>query len=186
MAGVSVIADPASSSFKKRSYEKYPGMHFPVVEEIVESDMAQHPCCAIPRKVFFEIEGEDEALLRGLDPLLRYKIRKAGYRIVIVPHAWIYHTIADNMPQLVKKMFRNGSRAYWGYRIDPECIIDAPGEGASEKQFTPKHSRAFRVARSLLALLRSLLTFKLIDFSARISYIAGYVYAMTLRRNPPQ
>jgi len=185
MAGVSIIASPDASDFQKRLTKEIPRTYFPVVEKITDSDMAQHGCCAIPKKVFFDVGQEDESMMRGLDPLLRYKIRKAGYRVVIVPDSWIYHTIADNYKQLVRKMFRNGIQAYWTYSIRPEAVIETPEDGAPGRGFSAKRPRAYRAIRSLARLILSLFTFRLLAFSARVSYMSGYLYAMLLKRSMP-
>jgi len=49
-------------------------------------------CMMVPRRVFDEVGGFDEALRVVLNDVdLCLKIRQRGYRVVYTPHAWLFH-----------------------------------------------------------------------------------------------
>ncbi|MBL7136604.1 MAG: glycosyltransferase [Candidatus Marinimicrobia bacterium] len=89
MAGVANIIPENASFFIRRSMKELPRRTSPVVSKIVDSDMAEHPCCIIPRDIFIQVGGENEKIPRGLDPYLKQEIRKAGYRVVVLPELLI-------------------------------------------------------------------------------------------------
>lgn len=91
MAGVANTVPEDAPWLVRRVMKEIPRRSSEVVREIVESDMAEHPCCAIPKRVFYEIGGENEIVPRGLDPYLRREIRRAGYRVVVIPDTYIHH-----------------------------------------------------------------------------------------------
>ncbi len=75
--------------FLKNALKQIPRRYFPTQKKDRESDMVQHPCLAIRKDLFFQIGGEDEDLIRGLDPILRYKVKISGYKVIIVKNTWI-------------------------------------------------------------------------------------------------
>ncbi|MBM3264720.1 MAG: glycosyltransferase family 2 protein [candidate division Zixibacteria bacterium] len=74
MAGVANTVPPDASALVRRVMEEIPRRHSDIVSALVDSDMAEHPCCAIPRQVFRAVGGENEIIPRGLDPYLRREI----------------------------------------------------------------------------------------------------------------
>ena len=88
MAGASILTPENANDFQKKAAKQFPRFNMPVVDRIVDSDLACHGCVAFPMRVFIEIGMEREDILRGLDPILRVKMRKAGYRVVLVPDNW--------------------------------------------------------------------------------------------------
>jgi hypothetical protein len=111
IAGASTIPAPDSSAFQQEACRQIPRRYFPVVDRVVDSDMAQHPCLAMRKAVFEAVGGEDEELVRGLDPLLRQRVRDAGYRVVIVPYTWIGHPLPESRLKIFRMYFRNGRAA---------------------------------------------------------------------------
>ena len=76
MAGVSNLVPDDAPWLVRRVMKEVPRRSSEFVKEITESDMAEHPCCAIRKSVFMEVGGENELIPRGLDPYLRSEIRK--------------------------------------------------------------------------------------------------------------
>ncbi len=108
MAGASIVPAPEARAFQRWAARQFPRLNTPVVEEVTDSDLACHGCCAIPRRVFEEVGGEREDIIRGLDPDLRARLRDAGYRVVLAPNARIHHPLPKSLPALLRLFFRNG------------------------------------------------------------------------------
>jgi glycosyltransferase involved in cell wall biosynthesis len=189
IAGASTIPAPDSSPFQKDACRQIPRRYFPVVEHVVDSDMVQHPCLAMRKAVFEEVGGEDEGLIRGLDPLLRHRVREAGYRVVIAPYTWVSHPLPESIRKISRMYFRNGRGSAFASRHFPEKIYEL--SDGSPKSFVPQRPLLYRAARYPIRMLRSALTLKWIRAVAELSYLAGYLleYAVGSRQapqNPPQ
>jgi len=190
IAGASTIPGPGSSRFQRIACRQIPRRHFPVVERIVDSDMAQHPCLAMRRAVFEEVGGEDEELIRGLDPALRYKVRRAGYRVVIVPYTWVAHPLPESLGAIFRMYLRNGRGGAFAARHYPERIYEL-SDGAVGKRFAPQRPRWFRALRYPCRMLASAISLRWIKLAAEAAYLAGYAIETLLPRQaspvaPPQ
>jgi len=175
IAGASTVVPSGASRFQRIASEEIPRRLFPVVEETIDSDMAQHPCMAIRRDVFERVGGEDEELVRGLDPLLRHKVREAGYRVVIAARAWVAHPLPEGLRAVVRMYFRNGRGSAFAHRHHPERIYEL-SDGFDRNRFPPKRPLGFRIARHGWRFTRSLVGGRWVGLSAQIAYIAGFVY----------
>lgn len=175
MAGASLIIPPNANWFQKRATAEFPRFNMKIVDKITDSDMACHGCCAIPRKIFQEIGGEREDIQRGLDPDLRYRLRKADYRVVLAPHCYIYHPLPDNFVQFCKTFFRNGMSSAYCLKFRPEVIVETD-ESLESRDFKPKRSFSFRLIRFPLRLIKAVFTLKLFRFLGYLAYGIGYLY----------
>ena len=173
MAGASTVVPEGSSRFQRRACQQIPRRFFPVVETVTDSDMVQHPCLAMRRDRFLEIGGEDEELIRGLDPLLRWKVREAGWRVVIAPHCWVGHPLPEGHRAVLRMYFRNGRGSAFAQRHYPERIyqLDAGHKG---DDFAPHRSLISRALRAPLRLLGGLLRGRWIAVGSQVAYLAGY------------
>ena len=173
IAGASTIPAPGASRFQRAACRQIPRRYFPVVERLVDSDMAQHPCMAMRREVFEEVGGEDEELVRGLDPLLRHRVREAGYRVVIVPYTWVSHPLPESRGKIFRMYFRNGRGSAFAHRHFPERIYElsdgSPKPAAARR---PLIHRALRYPRRML---RSILSWQWIKLTSEVGYLAGYL-----------
>jgi GT2 family glycosyltransferase len=185
MAGASTVVPPWASPFQRRACREIPRRHFPIVKETVDSDMVQHPCLAMPKKVFLEISGEDEELIRGLDPVLRYKTRRAGYRVVIAANAAIAHMLPDTFRKVFAMYFRNGRGSAFAKKFYADRIYDsAPGfEGDAFKASRPF---AFRVLRRLANIVRSIAKGETIRLGTDVAYTLGFLYEYFLGTEKPE
>ena len=176
MAGASIVVHPDATPFQRRAAAQFPRFHMPVVDMTTDSDMACHGCCAIPRRVFWEIGGEREDIVRGLDPDLRARLRNRGYRVVLAPHARIYHPMPDGWRALLRTFFRNGLGSAYSRKYRPDSVFETHERVAA----TGFHSRtrfAYRLVRFPARLLVALVRGQEMRFAAYAVYACGYVWA---------
>ena len=174
MAGVANTVPPDASGLVRRIMEEIPRRHSDVVSEIVDSDMAEHPCCAIPRQVFLQVGGENEIIPRGLDPYLRQEIRRAGYRIVVIPNTYIHHLPPDRLGVLIRQFIRNGRQSALCTIRYPQWVIELTHEHGAEvpeRAALPK-----RVVRGVGHLLKALLSGRFVWLITNIAYQVGFTY----------
>ena len=172
MGGASCIIPDFASKFQKRAMREIPRRFFPVQKENVDSDMVQHPCLVMPRKLFTEIGGEDEELIRGLDPVLRKKVRDTGRRVTIIADTWIYHLIPDGFYNIIKMYYRNGRGSGYAARNFPERVLEL-SNGYDAGKFVEYRPWRFRLFRRFVSLLLSVCTFKFIKVATDIAYGFG-------------
>jgi glycosyltransferase involved in cell wall biosynthesis len=181
MAGVSNLIPSDASWLVKRTMQELPRRHSALVDKITDSDMAEHPCCAIPKKVFYEVGGEREDIRRGLDPYLRYMIRTFGYRVVVIPNTWIHHLPPDNLRKLIQQFFRNGLTV----GLDRRTFKEAPYEVAQGhiSSFKPQRHFIYRAVRFLFRILQSIFTLRFIYLISLLLYACGLAYGRVMQRN---
>ncbi len=175
MVGASIVLSDTASPFQRRAAHQFPRFHTPVVDTVTDSDLACHGCCAIPKVVFDEIGGEREDILRGLDPDLRVRLRAAGYRVVLAPHARIYHPMPENLSRLLRIFFRNGYGSAYAQKYQPDTVYETH-EKLHDQNFQPKTRLAYRVLRFPLRLIKALLQGKSLRFIAYTAYAFGYLW----------
>jgi len=183
MAGASIVVPAAATPFQRRAAKQFPRFNTPVVDKITDSDYACHGCCAIPARVFKQVGGEREDLLRGLDPDLRVRLRAAGYRVVLVPRAAIYHPLPDGWRRLMRIFFRNGYGSAYARKFQPAAVYETH-ESLEAGSFRSRRSFAYRLARFPLRLAKALAQGRFLRFSAYCAYACGYIWGtMTARED---
>ena len=175
MIGAACEIPDWASSFQKKAMREIPRRWFPTQEKSVDSDMVQHPCLMMKKALFEEIEGEDEELIRGLDPVLRKKVRDAGKRVVVVANTWVYHLLPDGLFRLLKMYFRNGRGSGYATRHYPERVLEL-SDGFDEGQFVEKRPFYFRVTRRLAGMCAYLVKGKWIALSTDLAYSFGVIW----------
>ena len=175
MAGASIQMPPDANPFQRRAGKQFPRFNMPEVTEITDSDFACHGCCAIPRRVFQEVGGEREDLIRGLDPDLRVRLRSAGYRVVLVPDAVAYHPLPEDWRALLRMFFRNGFGSAYARKFHPDSVYETH-ERLDATSFRPRRSFFFRLVRFPFRLMTALLQGQLIRFAAYTAYACGYLW----------
>lgn len=173
MAGASVVLPNTGNKFQILASKQFPRYKMPIVDEVLESDYPGHPCAAFPKKVFIEAGMEREDIYRGLDPDLRERIRKTGYKIVLAPQTWIYHPMPDSFGKFLWTFFRNGYGSAYLFSVHPELNYDTD-EATKSERFVPKRPFWYRVLRFPLRLLHSLATFQWLRFTGYFVYVFGY------------
>ena len=175
MVGASVVSSPNANRFERLAAKQFPRFNVPIVGKITDSDMACHGCCAIPKRVFMEAGRERENIIRGLDPDLRFRLRKLGYRVVLAANTWIYHPMPDNFFKLVRTFFRNGKGSSYAQKFHPELVYETD-ESLIPVDFKPKVNFFLRCLRFPLRLLRALFSLKLLRLTAYTSYALGFIW----------
>ena len=176
MAGVSNLIPSNAPWLVRRAMQEIPRRSSELVQKITDSDMAEHPCCAIPKKVFWEVGGESEVIPRGLDPYLRHKIRQAGYRVVVIPDTWIHHLLPDSFWRMMKRYFKNGKIAAYCNKFYPELIYDQAYK--HNQQVNEKLSFIWRIFRYFWRIVFAFISFKWIWLSVQISNTLGFIWGL--------
>jgi GT2 family glycosyltransferase len=177
MVGASIVLSPEASAFQRRASQQFPRFNTPVVDTVTDSDLACHGCCAIPRRVFEEIGGEREDIVRGLDPDLRVRLRSAGYRVVLAPQARIFHPLPGNLKQLLRIFFRNGIGSAYAYKFQPDSVYETH-ERLDDGDFQPRTRLVYRLFRYPFRLLKALARGNHLRFAAYCSYACGYAWGI--------
>jgi GT2 family glycosyltransferase len=181
LVGISKLIPTDSTWFQRKCAREIPRSTSPVYAQPTEGDLVDHMCLAIRRDLFFEIGMENEHLVRGTDPDLRYRLRQAGYRIVIAPNSWGYHPMPGSPGRMLKMYFRNGMGSSWVQMHYPELAFhDAEDHTAP---FRAQTSRVHRIASFAWGQLRNLIMGRVFYFAARLSYAAGFLYGAMSRKS---
>ncbi len=181
MTGASIRPSPNSSLLQKLIAREFPRFSMPVVNKIIESDFPCHGCCAIPKRVFFEIGKEDENLKRGLDPDLRERIRKKGYKIVLVPNCVVYHPPPESFSKFLKMMYRNGIGSGYAQRINKEKVFITDEKlRLSGKLYKPFTIRVIKYPFNIIFHLLKLRIFRLIG---SFIYAAGVLRGLLINED---
>lgn len=154
----------------------------PLVTTITDSDLAEHPCCLIPKAVFYQIGGENELIPRGLDPYLRQAIREAGYRVVVLPGLYMHHLPPQTLRQFVRQFYRNGKMAAYVNKFYPQFVVELAYEHGIEVEV--RRSIFKRVISYLYRLLKTFVTLKIFYLLSLLLYLIGYsIGYLTLNEN---
>lgn len=179
MTGPSQLVPPYANRFQHWSAKQIPRSFSPVVDAITDSDMVSHMCLAIPRNLFFQVGKESDWLLAGTDPDLRYRVRKAGFRIVVVPQTWAYHPVPESLRSLTRFAFKKGSYSAWQYRFARDLMYDCPDGHTGE--FAAQTTLAYRVIRKGWRVLKEVVAFRPLGLLYDISYVSGYLHGLIRR-----
>jgi len=176
MAGASIRQPMSANRLQRRLARELPRLAMPTVTTVTDSDMPCHGCCAFRRAVFTEIGGEDERLIRGLDPDLRMRLRDRGYRVVLVPDAVAEHPLPGTWRAAIQMFFRNGRGSAFAQRHNPERVFDTDEDVAwrPERRLATPWPR--RIVRFGLRLVGRILTGSLTRATGDLVYAAGYLY----------
>lgn len=177
MVGASIQVPPDANWLQKRAGKEFPRFGMKVVDRLTESDMACHGCCAIPKRVFEEVGGERENILRGLDPDLRYRMRQKGYKIVLAPKSWVYHPLPATLGGLINTFFRNGMGSAYCLKYQPELIYDTD-EVLELKAFQARVPFLLRILRFPVRVIKALFELKFLRVFAYLMYALGFYYGI--------
>ena len=179
ITGASQLVPPDANSFQKRYAEQFERSQYPIVPEILESDMATHAAMSMRRDVFLRVGQENENLIYGDDPDLRARVRQAGYKVVIVPDTWIFHPPPSDWRHCLSLAFQRGKGAaqdFWRY---PDLVYETPP--GNLKDFVPQRNFIYRVIRACAQICWAIVNFKLIFLAVRLFYGFGYVRGLILQ-----
>lgn len=172
MAGGNNTVPDWATPFVKRVMRQVPRRSWEPVSEIVDSDLAEHPCLIMRAELFRRVGGENEQIPRGLDPYLRKVFREAGSRVVILPGIIYHHLPPETWKKLLTQFYRNGRQAAYANIHSPEWVIETPSEHG---EFVEKVPLWRRVLRFPLRMLGSLFEGKWVWVTCEACYAAGFV-----------
>jgi len=175
IAGVSNTVPADAPWVVRRAMRELPRRTSAAVRAVTESDMAEHPCLAIRKEIFYRVGGEHELIPRGLDPYLRREVRRLGYRVVVIPGPGIHHLLPGTLGGILRQYFRNGVGAAYVQKFFPSFVID---QALSHRQTPRNRGLSRRAARYLSRLAIAFLTFRWIYLGTLISYAMGYAWGM--------
>lgn len=174
VAGVANLVPSDASWVARRVMREFPRRSSPLVDRIIDSDMAEHPCLAIRKSVFYQAGGEHEWIPRGLDPYLRQEIRRLGFRVVVIPDAWIHHLLPHTLGGILRQYFRNGVGAAYVQKFYPQFVVD---QALTHRQAPPSHSTwTKRALRYSGRMLQASISIQWIHLAAMVTYALGYVW----------
>ena len=190
VTGSSKLLPPDADWFQRWVAREVPRIEHPVVDQPVETNppLDRHgyieittTCCAMRRAVFDEAGGFSNELIRGVDTEFFYRVRRLGYRFILVPRTWVYHPAPRTLGALLRKHFLYGVGHAQEVQRDPSRAV------AGRNLRTPLHAVAYLLARTLFLLPNVFLPFSFSapawrpgfkPLKALTSYVAalGYVY----------
>jgi GT2 family glycosyltransferase len=171
IAGGNNVIPPDASPFVRTVMQQIPRRSWDPVQEITDSDLAEHPCMMMRTEAFKSVGGENELIPRGLDPYLREEFRKLGKKVVVVPEVIYHHLPPENMKKLLRQFYRNGRQAAYANRHYPQWMYETPSVHGS---FRAQMPLALRFLRFPIRLLHALITGKLIWLLCELTYALGF------------
>ncbi len=179
MAGGNNLIPQDATPFVRRVMRELPRRSWPMVEEITDSDLAEHPCLMMRTAEFKAVGGENELIPRGLDPYLRMAFRGFNKRVVIAPGVVYHHLPPDGWSLFLRQCFRNGRQAAFANRHFPQWVVETPNHHGPFKAQVPL---ATRLCRFPLRLSSALLAMKPAFFLSELAYAAGFLMEGVARR----
>ncbi len=176
LLGISKLIPEGSTRLQRRIAKEIPRSVSPVYDRLTEGDLVDHVCHAIRRELYFKIGMENENIIRGTDPDLRYRLKKAGYRVAICPDSWGYHPVPDKFSKLLRMFFCSGMGSAWVQRHYPEYAIHDSEEHTAA--FQEKTTLTYRLRYSFVRFLKSVIQGHFIYAAAKVSYAMGYLYSL--------
>jgi glycosyltransferase involved in cell wall biosynthesis len=173
MTGPSQLIPPDANRFQHMVYKQIPRSFSPIVDELVDSDMVSHMCLAMPASLFFQIGKESDWLLAGTDPDLRFRVREAGYRVVVVPNSWAYHPAPESMRSLARFAYKKGSFTAWQYRFARDLMYEAPDGHTGD--FPARTTLLYRVFRKGVRIAGEVITLRPFGLLYDLCYSFGYI-----------
>ena len=153
VTGASKLLPPNAPWFQRWVAREVPRIEHPVVTQPLETNPdppsfyceITTTCCAMRRTVFAQAGGFDETLVRGVDTEFFVRLRRLGYRFVLVPNTWAYHPAPANLRALLRKHFLYGVGHAQEVRRDPQ-------RARGRQLRTPLHALAFIAFRTAIVL----------------------------------
>lgn len=179
MAGGNNLIPEDCPPFIRQVMKELPRRSWRPVQEITDSDLAEHPCLIMRTDDFKAVGGENELIPRGLDPYLRQEFRKLGKRVVLIPEVIYHHLPPGSRDKLLRQFYRNGRQAAFVNRHYPQWMIETP---ARHGTFKARRPFIFRVFRFPLRLLKTFLTGKFIFLFCEVFYAAGFIYELLFNK----
>lgn len=151
VTGASKILPPDASAWQRWVAREVPRIVHPVVSSPQETNPdppsfyceVTTTCCAMRREVFEQAGGFSNTLVRGVDTEFFVRVRRLGYRFILVPHTWAYHPAPPTLRALVRKHFLYGVGHAQEVRRDP-------ARARGRFLHTPLHAATFLAFRTAI------------------------------------
>jgi cellulose synthase/poly-beta-1,6-N-acetylglucosamine synthase-like glycosyltransferase len=151
ITGASKLLPPDASAWQRWVAREVPRVVHPVVHRPLETNPdppayyceITTTCCAMRRTVFEESGGFSNTLVRGVDTEFFIRVRRLGYRLVLVPNTWAYHPAPATPYALLRKHFLYGLGHSQEVRSDPQ-------RARGRFLHTPLHAVAYLAFRTAL------------------------------------
>jgi cellulose synthase/poly-beta-1,6-N-acetylglucosamine synthase-like glycosyltransferase len=151
VTGASKLLPPDAPLFQRWVAREVPRIVHPVVKEPLETNPdppsfyceITTTCAAMRRDVFVEAGGFDDTLVRGVDTEFFVRVRRLGYRFLLVPRTWTYHPAPPTPWALLRKQFLYGVGHAQEVRRDPS-------RARGRVLHTPLHAALFLVFRTAI------------------------------------
>lgn len=172
MVGAAMLMPENASFFQKCLIKECSFAYSSMITKNTDSDLVCHACQVIPRKLYFELGGENEELFRGEDAEFHHRMREAGYRIMLAANTGVYHPPQKNLIAMIKERLKSGflgarDQVYYSH------LIFEYGQGYT-KDFKRQYGFFFRVFRFIFErLIFSLISLRFIRLIFYISYGLG-------------
>ncbi len=185
VTGSAKLLPPDAPAFQRRVAREVPRIEHPVVHAPLET----HPpldrpgyceitttCAAMRREVWERTHGFDETLVRGVDTDFFRRVRRLGYRLLLVPDAWVWHPAPATLRALVRKHFLYGIGFAQEVRREPAL-------GRGRRLGTPLHALGYFLFRTLWLIPSVFIPWSLADPRVRIAFrpvgaLAAYAAAL--------
>lgn len=175
MTGASVLL-PENSNWLQRAFTNMRSGEFPVVKDIVDSDSAQHSCCALPKEVYTGVGWESDDLITGTDNDLRQRLHRSGYRVVVVPDTWVYHSTESTPFSIAKKLFVKGIGSAYALKVHPEIFGYPTVKLVNYQIKTVGGALLYKILSTFIKIPLCLFTLRVFQLFAEPVLTAGYVY----------
>ena len=185
VTGSAKLLPPDAPPFQRRVAREVPRIEHAVVKAPLETNppLDRHgyseittTCAAMRRAVWEEVGGFDEHLLRGVDTEFLRRMRKRGYRMVLVPDTWVWHPAPATLWALVRKHYLYGIGFAQEVRLDPSI-------GGWRYFHTSIHAMVYLLARTLWLVPSVFIPFSGADRRLRLAFrpigaLAAYASAL--------
>ncbi len=116
ITGASKLIPPDAPWFQRWVAREVPRIEHPIISEPLEtnpdpptfSTEITTTLCAIRRADFERSGGFSNTLVRGVDTEFFVRVRRLGFRFVLVPNTWSWHPAPKNLWKLWRKHFLYG------------------------------------------------------------------------------
>ena len=160
ITGAAKLLPPDADWWQRWVAREVPRIEHPVVTQPLETNPdppafyceVTTTCCAMRRHVYAAVGGFNEELIRGVDTEFFTRVRRAGYRFILVPHTWAWHPAPASLPKLLRKHWLYGLGHAQEVRRDP-----TRARGRALK--TPLHAVAYLAFRSAILPLNVVLPY---------------------------
>jgi GT2 family glycosyltransferase len=151
VTGAARVLPPDATRFQRRVAAEIPRTTNPVPDKPIETNpplkgyghsFITTTCCATWYSVFESAGKFSEVLPSGVDTDFFYRVRKCGYRFIMVPDVFVEHPAPKNLRALLKKYYWYGI----GYGLEAQR---RPDQGMGPRLPTVFHQVAFLLVAAL-------------------------------------